>query len=164
MYIIRDKNVKAILKTLKAPLEDNLTPEEVFPGFDPGTMEMAKLPSGILPKYFDIDEEGFVKKLNKKQHEALRESESVSLMGSTGADSEETNPKTRSLLSPKEADRGALIEARIAEKYPPGREMKIIKAYMDWIVEGQPEGDERVGEYREMQEYIKKVKDKLNRK
>ncbi len=174
MYIIRDKNVKIILKTLKAPLEDQLSPEEVFPGFDPKTMEMAKHAKGRIPKYFDIDKKGFAQRLSKKEYEAqLAQQEGRSDSEEQVSDTEapvDSNAlsaaemlrkkqiKSKKDLVKAEAQLQVEIENKIAEKYSAGRELKIVKGYMDWIVEGQPAKDERLKKYKAMQRHIGRVK------
>ncbi len=150
MYVIRDKNIKLVLKIHKAPLADELSPEEVFSGFDPQTMEMGKHAHGRLPKYFDIDEEGFIQRLTKRQFEKLLEVDEGE--GITMATVNANDPSNPDAIA-------AAIEAKIAERYPTGRELKIMKGYLDWISEDKPANDIRLKKYRTMQRYIGRVKE-----
>ena len=50
------------------------------------------------------------------------------------------------------------IEQKIAEKYSPGYEMKIIKDYLEWITLSGPANDEKVLAYKKMQSDISKIK------
>lgn len=50
------------------------------------------------------------------------------------------------------------VAAEIAETIPHRIEMKIVKGYMDWIVDGQPEKDSRQKNYQTMQKAIEQIK------
>jgi len=52
------------------------------------------------------------------------------------------------------------IEAEILAAYSPGREMKLLKEYIDWHNEGQPKKDDRQKLYLKMQKDIAKIKSK----
>lgn len=54
----------------------------------------------------------------------------------------------------------ARMEAEIAQVVPTGVEMKLAKAYMQWILEGQPKKDARQTRFQEMETKIQEVKDR----
>ena len=52
------------------------------------------------------------------------------------------------------------IEAEIADKYTPGKELRLLKDYIEWLEDGQPKGDPREKEYKKMERAIKRIRDK----
>ena len=57
---------------------------------------------------------------------------------------------------------GIEIEQEIATEYSPGREMKIIKAYLYWIDDGKPgKDDERERRFKDMKAFTDKVRKKF---
>lgn len=62
MYVVREKKSKSILRMVHSRAGEELKPEEVFPGFDPKTMEMGRSDKQYVPVEFTI-EDGKVKSL-----------------------------------------------------------------------------------------------------
>ncbi|MEY8238951.1 MAG: hypothetical protein RPT25_01295, partial [Cycloclasticus sp.] len=60
MYIVRDKNTFQILHTLSADLALNLTGQQVYRAYNPGSMELLKSELGDVPDAFNVDENGFI--------------------------------------------------------------------------------------------------------
>ena len=51
------------------------------------------------------------------------------------------------------------LNQRILEKYSATAEVKLMKEYMDWLQEGQPENDKRQIKYKKMQDFVAPIKD-----
>jgi hypothetical protein len=62
MYVVREKKSKTILHMVNSRPGEHLKPEEVFPGFDPKTMELGRSEEQYIPAKFTI-ENGKVKSL-----------------------------------------------------------------------------------------------------
>ncbi len=58
MYIIRDKQSKAIIHINPAPLEQNLEGKDIYFQFNSMTMEIGKTDMPYLPEQFDINKNG----------------------------------------------------------------------------------------------------------
>lgn len=63
MYLIIDKKTKAILHMSNSFPGEDLRPEQLFPAFDPETMEFGRAPGQYIPARFAI-ENGVVKDLD----------------------------------------------------------------------------------------------------
>lgn len=68
MYVVREKKTKAIVHMVNSQPGVELTPEQVFPGFNPKTMEFGRYSEQHLPDEFTI-EDGVVKPVEKKKAE-----------------------------------------------------------------------------------------------
>jgi hypothetical protein len=64
MYVVRNKKTKAIIHMANSAPGIDLKPEEVFPEFDPKTMELGRFQEQYLPEHFTI-EDGVVKETQK---------------------------------------------------------------------------------------------------
>jgi hypothetical protein len=60
MYLIVDKETKAILHMSNSFPGEDKKPEEIFPSFDPATMDFGRAPEQFIPVHFTI-EDGVVK-------------------------------------------------------------------------------------------------------
>ena len=73
MYIIRDKNAKSILHIAKKEdFNAPPSPQDVYPEFDPQTMEMAEFDGEEPPAFFDIDEAGKARPLSREEFLELK--------------------------------------------------------------------------------------------
>ncbi|HVE87616.1 MAG TPA: hypothetical protein VND93_32385 [Myxococcales bacterium] len=64
MYVVRLKKTKAIIHMVNSRPGVDLAPEQVFPGFDPKTMELGRYHEQHVPEHFEI-EDGVIKSLDK---------------------------------------------------------------------------------------------------
>src|SRR5215831_16756720 len=62
MYLICDKKTKAILHMSNSLPGEDKKPEEIFPSFNPATMDFGRAPEQFIPIHFTI-EKGVVKDL-----------------------------------------------------------------------------------------------------
>ena len=67
MYAIRNKKTKAVIYINHSPLSKNLTDKEIYPEFDPKTMEIGKTEKGYVPAYFNINNQGEIVELTLKE-------------------------------------------------------------------------------------------------
>lgn len=72
MYVVRNKKTKAIIQMMNSQPGIDLKPEQVFPGFDPKTMELGRYHEQHLPDEFTI-EDGVVKAKEKKEKDREKE-------------------------------------------------------------------------------------------
>jgi hypothetical protein len=72
MFVIRDKKSKAVLHIQKRAPGEHRKPEEIFPGFDPKTMEFGRSEDNAIPAAFTI-EDGIVKPEEPPAPEAKEE-------------------------------------------------------------------------------------------
>lgn len=63
MYIVQDKTTKQIIHRNPAPLEQELSPVEVYHAFDAATMEIGRY-EGMMPAHWKIDSGGMVCELS----------------------------------------------------------------------------------------------------
>lgn len=152
--------------------------EDLYPGFDPSILKMVHSNDKELPEYFKLDRKGKIVGLSAAEmekaglgptvipqmvlpmgvFEEMRNGEIVIKMP------EEVVAQAGSLTESECAEvMGSLtrrLEKEIAEKYPPGYEMKLTKAYLAWLNDDKPEGDSRETAYQDMETYIAQVKAK----
>lgn len=70
-----------------------------------------------------------------------------------------SNMEDREELKEKAKEiKDAVILNQIESAYKPSKEMEIVKAYIDWIVDGKPNNDQRETDYNEMQTAIFGIK------
>ena len=248
MYIVRDKKTHDIIHINPAPVDQQLSPQEVYYQFDPKIMELGRT-DGSLPELFHIEKNGDITEASLAEQveagiisleptqkiEGTRivektlteqvEEERVRLAPTQKIDNEQIVEKTleeqigeglielaptqkvkndqivekplkdqvteglltlnepfqfikdneiavrtvqealqEKLISTVEQCQLAQqmvnkeIELKIGEQFSPGYELKVAKAYMDWLREGQPADDPREQAYREMQAAIDTIK------
>lgn len=58
----------------------------------------------------------------------------------------------------------AEIQMRISSEIPINTEIQLTKRFLEWIQDGQPKGDIRERNYKDMQKTIEKIKKEYNRK
>ena len=71
MYVIRHKQTKAVLDMRNSVPGEDRAPEEVFPDFDPETMEFGRSQEQGIPAWFTI-EDGIVKEIAPPETEPVR--------------------------------------------------------------------------------------------
>jgi hypothetical protein len=76
VYVVRNKKTKDIIHMMNSQPGVDLTPEQVFPGFDPKTMELGRYHEQHLPDEFDIVK-GVVKSLVKAEKEKAPDLETL---------------------------------------------------------------------------------------
>lgn len=189
-YIIRDKQSREVLYIAHGdrPLHE-LTVTNIYPDFNPGTMEVGWTHWSILPEAFDIAEDGQLLRIPKEV--SLNQAASSSKIIHPLSLKEQVAQGKISLRSPFEyldgdniayrsldeiVEHDAIqsreecefcqefikqkIESEIESKYPIGKEMKLTKNYLAWLNEDKPKKDEREASYLNMQEDIDSIKQK----
>lgn len=187
LYIILNKSDKTVVNDNMLDESQQVTPEMVYAAFNAETMIMVHTDIAIqqiapyytnLMGHFSIDENG---KLKEKSLTEKAASGAIQFDPELLAESEEINAtegKTRmirmvnlglqlKLLNSFQACDKAFellneeSEQRIAQEYHPAKELKITKAYMEWIEAGKPaetEGKNPQQQYQAMQEFINQIK------
>jgi len=185
MYIIRDKKSKAFLCKNPAPVSRKLRGIELYPHFDPETMEVLKFDGEHLPQYYKVDENGTILKKTFREKameglvefswefltqpiEPVRETEGTDstklVIGqSRGIQAIELGFEAELIKTRAHCDLALKMlneefERRLAQTYPPGLEMKITKALVEWLYEDRPSDDSREQAYQTMKSEIATLK------
>lgn len=180
MYIIQDKETKKVLCDSPAAVDENLMGEDIYPHFNPDTMELLKTDIvdiagqyDNLSKYYNVDENGYLrdKTVEEKLAQGLIESKDDLLGYATSEDAGGNAIPTVKLglahnlittvdhcnIAFRELDEE--FERRVAQKYRPGLEIKLMKDYFAWAMENKPAGDKREQKYLEMTAAIDAIKE-----
>ena len=179
MYIVRDLETKDILCENPLPVSDDLQGIDIYPHFDEQTMELLKtdvediIPSREELAQYGVDEHGFLiqKPLEERVNEGLIEfgPELTGYVEKPGlvaraVKTVELGLKVNLIKTVVDCEKAFAMldddfERRVAEKYKPGIETKVIKGLVEWMYEKRPENDKREGKYLRMKEDIEKIKD-----
>lgn len=168
MYIVINKESRAIIHINNAPLSANLSDKEVYSDFSSKTMTIIKTDEAV-PVNFKIGKNNEIIELSPiEQIEAGLVSVEALLQRYVG-DAQSLKASMEELLANKlvnTVDKGQAmldviakaVELRISQAYNTSYELKIAKDFMTWLEDGQPPNDRREARYREMQAYIDGVK------
>jgi len=153
-----------------------LTGGELYPHFDPETMELLKFDGDALPQHYKVDGNGTIleKTFREKVLEGLvpfsRDFLTQAIEPVRKAEDDDAKPVTEvrqaiqavnfgieaGLIQTEAARDFALkmlieeFEQRIAIAYSPGREIKITKDLVEWLYEERPPKDPRKQTYQTM--------------
>lgn len=183
MYIVCDKVTKRVIFDHPGNPSKKLEGKEIYPNFDSATMDILKsdLSFTEIKKYyhnilgnFNIDNNG---NLKEKTIEEKIESKSINFgkdllkyIDDSALQSENIELKIVELgiefnliKSANECCEALSkidneIENNITKKYTHGQEIKILKAYNNWVTEGKPANDKRETGYLTMESDIKSIK------
>ena len=183
MYLIRHKSTHQILHRFPGNLSMNLSGEQIYSGFDPKTMEVLKSENDVISDTFKVDKQGNILEKTRKEKilhgdisfEQIFDTANLTNSGLTDMVATDTNISENFdpvvfVLEHKLVDRKqkcqqvlVYLKARLAHKiklkYPIGKELKIIKGYMDWSDEGKPKKDPRQTNYQMMHSDIAEIKE-----
>jgi translation elongation factor EF-G len=67
MYIVINKKTNEVLWKNPAPLEQNLTPKEVWAKFDPDSMLIVKYTGQNIPEYWKVDKDSNIIELTQEE-------------------------------------------------------------------------------------------------
>lgn len=188
-YIIRHKQTGDVLYVAQGnrPLKE-VNASELYAAFDAKSMEIGWTNWSILPRQFNIAEDGslvaddsledqdraktpdIIRPLILKEQVAR----GIIQLNAPFEYIEDEQLKRRSpqeiadtdaIASLEEAERylafiSDRISTEIGKAYPIGDELKLVKSYMAWLNEGKPANDKRELEYLEMQESVTAIKQK----
>nr|VFK08720.1 MAG: hypothetical protein BECKLPF1236B_GA0070989_10049 [Candidatus Kentron sp. LPFa] len=185
MYIIWNKKEHYVINDYPDESGIGKAAKELYPAFDPETMALfcTELPPArIIPCYenllghFNVGEDGLLteKSLEEKAKAGGIRFDPARLAEYADADQTLTE-KSKALRIVALGIRLGLMkdvaaceaafkllddefEARVAQKYPPGMEMKHTKAWMTWFNEGKPANDRRESAYTQMQAFMDGVR------
>ena len=183
MYLLIENQTNSVTATGSTAYDSTLGITDVFPQANAQAFTMA-WHEGTVPQHFKIDEQGKLATISLDLTQKVVNNEIVAKTlqeqvneGILSLDIpfeyiENNTIKLRTIqqvvdhnhiTTQGEADAvldriRKSIDAGIAEQYSIGYEMKLTKAYMDWVVEGQPANDERATDYQAMQTHINGVK------
>ena len=191
IYIILNKSDKTLVNDNMFTEGTEVTPTMVYPAFNPETMMMVYSDMAIqeiapyytnLIGHFNITQDGKLveKSLTEKAQAGVLDFNPESIAASEECKAIEGKTQAirivllglqlKLLSSVKACDLALSLldeetEQRIAEQYSLARELKITKAYMEWIEAGQPaetEGKNPQEQYQTMQQVINAIKADYN--
>lgn len=170
LYVVLNKKTKEILHIQPTALNQKLKGKDVYPDFNPKTMQLAKTDLQRLPDHFNVNKKGFIveKTFEEKILEGIIGFDE--LFRFEGASGDPGFDKVKFVLDNKLiktvaqckavfAYLDAEFEAKVAREYRPGLEAKLMKDYMAWLEQGKPADDKREKKYLDMKAAIDAIKE-----
>jgi len=183
MYIIIDKLSGCVIQDYDAAIEQKLEAKEVYPKFNSAYMRLLSSDLSIeelspyydnLADHFHISKDGQLKPKTLTEKAAakvisfdiemiVQSSEFAAMTSGSKQLKIVTLALELGLLNSSHECQAALkmlkedVLARIAKQYPPSKEIKIIKGYLQWISTGSKKGDDLEIAYTQMENDIAKI-------
>jgi hypothetical protein len=174
MYAVRDKATKEIIFENSDPLPKGLKGKDVYPIFDAKKMELLTYDGDQLPQHYKVRKGVVYEKSSKEKLKDGLIRFDKNLFSHVEFDGESNDPPNMQLVKAglkhkliktiADCELAFLLldeefEFRVAEKFRPGYEMKIMKDYTDWVGEEKPAGDKRESKYNDMKAAINAIKE-----